>query len=411
MACWYWQKGCNLTRPLNILHIVANLASGGVQRHLVQALAEFEHAHFNHYVCCVTAGGVYEQQLQALDIPYRIMTRRARFDPTAISQIATLMREWRIDVVHTRNFTANAWGRIAAKLSGVKRIIAHERGTAWTENTLMRWVDRRLYGFTDILLANSLAAQLVLTQHVRVPSKRIRVVHNGVPLPSTTQQHTGCLRTTLSLDVDTPLIGTVGRLDTPKGLPFLVKTIPLVLQQRPEAHFVIIGDGPLRPYLTETLADYDHVHLLGFRADAPDLMQDFDLLLHPAIRESLGNVLIEAGLAGIPAVATTVDGIPEVILDGDTGLLVPGTKTVDFIPAAGASPLPAFIVDGVTGQLRPPRGPAPEHLATAVVTLLDDPERRIEMGLQAQQRMRAHFTLARYVQEVSAFYLETPEKN
>lgn len=398
-----------MASPLNVLHVIANLGSGGVQRHLVQALAEFDRTQFNHYVCCVTTGGIYERQLQSLDIPYRIMTRRARFDPTVICQLAALMRAWDIDIVHTRNFTANAWGRVAARHAGVPRIIAHERGTAWTENAPMRWVDRRLYHFTDVLLANSQAAHIVLTKHVCVPPDRIRVVHNGIPLPPTAQRATGRLRAELGLEASTPLIGTVGRLDTPKGLPFLVETIPLVLQQRPAAHFVIIGDGPLSQYLAAALADYDHAHLLGFQANAPTLMQDLDVLLHPAIRESLGNVLIEAGLAAIPAVATAVDGIPEVILDGETGLLVPGTKVVTFISEPGVSPLPALVVDGFTQQLRPPRGPAPERLADAVIALLDDPQRRAELGRRAQQRMRKHFSLARYVRDVAAVYQNVSE--
>jgi glycosyltransferase involved in cell wall biosynthesis len=272
----------------------------------------------------------------------------------------------------------------------------------------MRWVDRQLYRFTDVLLANSQAARLLLTGHVRVPADHIRVVHNGIPIPATTQTAPGSLRVALGLDARTPLIGTVGRLDTPKGLPFLVETIPLILQQCPAAHFVIIGNGPLRAYLTTALADWDHVHLLGFRVDAPALMQDFDVLLHPAIREPLGNVLIEAGLAGLPAVATAVDGIPEVILDGETGLLVPGTEPVAFIPAPGASPLPAFVVDGATQQLRPPHGPAPERLAEAVLTLLDAPHRRAELGQRARQRMREHFSLARYVREITTIYHNAP---
>lgn len=395
-----------MTGPLNVLHIVANLSSGGVQRHLVQSLTELDHKHLEHYVCCVTAGGVYERRLRSLGIPYRVLARRTRFDPTVILQLARLMREWRIDIVHTHNFTANAWGRVAAWLAGVPRIIAHERGTAWTETALMRYLDRRLYDITDVLLANSNAAQVILTQHVRVPPDRIRVLHNGVPIPSPTEALSGHLRLELGLATDTPLIGTVGRLDTPKGLPFLVDTIRLVLAQRPAVHFVVIGDGPLRPYLVTALAGHDHVHLLGFRPQAPALMRDIDVLLHPAIREALGNVLIEAGLAGIPAVATAVDGIPEVIRDGKTGLLVPGTEVVSFIPGPGASPLPAQVLDGSSGELRPARGPSPESLTKAILSLIDDPERRVAMGRRAHQHVREKFSMGRYVNELSGIYLE-----
>lgn len=395
-----------MPRSLNVLHVIASLGTGGVERHLVQALSQFEDQRLHHHVACVTAGGVYEERLRSLGILYRVMTRRIRFDPTVISQLAALMREWTIDVVHTRNFTANAWGRTAARFAGVRRIIAHERGTAWTETAPMRWLDRRLYGVTDVLLANSEAAKLMLIHHVRVPPDRIRVIHNGLPIRAAPRPIKGRLRSELGIGAAAPFIGAVGRLDTPKGLPFLVDTVRLVLAQRPEAHFAVIGDGPLRPYLTEALASYKHAHLLGFRMDAPAIMGDFDVLLHPAVRESLGNVLMEAGMAGVPAVATAVDGIPEVIKNGETGWLIPGTEVPPFIRAPGVSPMPTWVVDGRTRQLRPPRGPAPEALTDALISLLDDPQRRAELGYRAQRRIREHFSLARYVRQVTAIYLE-----
>jgi glycosyltransferase involved in cell wall biosynthesis len=368
-------------------------------------LAEFDRERLNHYVCCVTTGGVYESRLRDLDIPYRICTRRARFDPAVIQELASLMRVWKIDIVHTRNFTANSWGRVAARIARVPRIIAHERGTAWTESALMRWTDRCLGRFTDVLLANSRAAYTILTQLVHIPPDLIRIVYNGVPMSAAEPVRSGPLRAEIGLAANTPLIGTVGRLDTPKGLPFLVRTIPHVLDKRPATHFVIIGDGPLGAYLAGAVGDNDNVHLLGYRPDAPTLMQELNVLLHPAIREPLGNVLMEAGASGVPVVATAVDGIPEVILDGETGLLIPGTEAPVFIPATGASSLPAAVVDGQTGRLRRPLGPAPERLAEALVALLDDPDQQAAMGRRARDRVRAAFSLARYVQDVSAIYL------
>lgn len=393
-----------MTRSLRILHVVANLGPGGVQRHLTEALTKFDREQLDHTVCCVTTGGVYEKKLRSLGIPYHILRRRARFDPFVIWQLATLIRKGNIDVVHTHNFTANAWGRIAARLAGVPRIVAHERGTGWTENALMRWIDRRLYKITDVLLANSLAARTVLVAHVRVPSERIRVVRNGVLLESSITGASGQLRADLGLANDVPVVGCVGRLDTPKGLPFLVAAIPLILEQHPQTHFAIIGDGPLRGFLHAALSQFEQVHLLGFREDAPTLMRDLDVLLHPAIRESLGNVLIEAGLAGVPAVATNVDGIPEVIVDGETGVLISATEPAVFIPAPSATALPAFVVDGETHRLRRPLGPAPQALADAVVALLDEPARRAELGRRARQRIHEHFGMDRYVSQVAAVY-------
>lgn len=396
------------SRPINVLHVTSNLAGGGVQRLLVQSLAVLDQVAFRHSVCCVSTGGVYESELQKLGIPYWIMKRRARFDLTVIFQMARLMRRKHIDVVHTLGFTANAWGRVAAKLARVPRIIAHERGTAWTESALMRIVDRALYRFTDLLLANSEAARIVLTQHIGLPPDRIRVVYNGMPKPNSIH-HGPSLRQILGISSRVPLVGTVGRLDTPKGHIFLLQAIPHVWQSVPEAHFAFIGDGPLRGYLKGEaqrlgLLDDGRVQFLGFLPNAPNLMQEMDLLAHPAIRESLGNVLIEASLAQLPIVASNVDGIPEVVVDGETGLLVECTAPVEYVPAPGAAPLPIVVVDGRTRRLRPPLGPDPKAFATAIVELLSNPKRRHQMGKRGYERAQRSFGLKRYARDLELAY-------
>jgi len=397
-----------MTKPLKIMHVTSNLGGGGVERLLVKSLAYFDHSDFEHQVCCLS-GGVYEDELRTLGIPYRVMKRRSRFNLSIVAQMASLMRQERVDVVHTLNFTANAWGRAAAKLAGVPRIIAHERGTAWTETPIMRLLDRLLYRITDLVLANSNAAQIILTHRVRLPGERIRVVYNGLPPSPKRVNGAQSLRTQIGINSHARLVGTVGRLDTPKGHTFMLEAIPLVWAQVPETHFVLIGDGPLRETL-QTQADHlgltnsGKFHILGFTPQAPSLLGEMDLLIHPSIRESLGNVLIEAGLSGLPAIASNVDGIPEVIIHNETGLLVDCTQPVTHVKAPGASPLPALVVDGPTRQLRPPRGPNPVDLARSIVFLLLNPSERMLMGKRARAHTQEHFSIDRYVRDLENVY-------
>jgi glycosyltransferase involved in cell wall biosynthesis len=351
---------------------------------------------------------MYEDELRLQEIPYWVIKRRVRFDPTVIFQMAHLMHRERIDVVHTLNFTANAWGRVAAKLARVPRIIAHERGTAWTETTSMRWVDRSLYGYTDLLLANSEASQIILTQHIGLPADRIRIVYNGLPEP-TVSRAAESLRDRLGIEPGVPLVGTVGRLDTPKGLFFLLRAIPFVWQSLPTTCFVLIGDGPLRSRLEAEarrsgLLDEGRVRFVGFSPHAGAFMPEMDLLVHPAIHESLGNVLIEAGLARLPVVASNVDGCPEVVVDGKTGVLVDCTQPVEYVAVPGASSLPAVVVDGRTRTLRPPLGPRDEDLAEAMVSLLRNPRLRRQMGERARERVERLFGLDRYVRDLENVY-------
>jgi glycosyltransferase involved in cell wall biosynthesis len=398
-----------VSRPINVLHIVSNLAGGGVQRLLVKSLAVLDRTDFTHQVCCVSSGGVYEDELRALDIPYRIMKRRARFDPTVVLQMARWMQRGSIDVVHTMNFTANAWGRLAAWLARVPRIIAHERGTAWTESATMRLVDRILYRVTDLWLANSEAARTILTQHVGLPKARIRVVHNGMPSPERLDGNSPSLHDRLGLAPDVPIVGAMGRLDILKGHIYLLRAVPRLLEAVPEAHVVLVGDGPLRASLEAEAAQLDlitggHVHFTGFSTKAPEWMYEMAVLVQPSIREPLGNALIEAAWAGLPVVASNVDGCPEVVVDGETGVLVDCTMPAEYVRAPGASPLPAVVVDGCTRMLRPPLGPNPEALANAIVKLLLDPQLRRQMGERARERAQQLFSLERYVQQLQSAY-------
>lgn len=398
------------SRALNVMHVTASLGGGGIERLLAQSLAIIDRTRLTHRVCCVSGGGVYESELQRLDVPYWVMKRRRRFDLTVLVQMAGLMRQERVDIVHTQGFTANAWGRVAARLAGVPRIVAHEHGTAWTGTAAMRLVDRLLYRVSDLLLANSEAARTVLTQHVRLPGDRIRVVHNGIPEPPV-EVYGSPLREMLDVGPEVPVVGTVGRLDTPKGHIFLLRAVPYVWRQAPEACFVLIGDGPLRSHLEQEahrlgIWPDTRMHFLGFRLDAPALMREMSLMAHPAIREPLGNVLIEAGLARLPVVAARVDGVPEVIVDGETGLLVDCTVPAEYVPAPGAAPLPSLVVDGRSGGLRSPLGPDPRRFAAAIVALLNDRPRCATLGENAYQRARQFFNLERYVRELERAYVD-----
>lgn len=397
-----------MKRPLRILHVIADLHSGGVQHLLAKSLGQMDRTSLRHHVCCITTGGVYQTEIEALGVPVSIMTRRHRFAPDMIGQIAHLMRTQQIDVVHTLNFTANAWGRVAAVVARVPRIIAHERGTAWTDNRVMRLVNRALYPFTSVMLANSQAAEVMLRAHIGLPASRIKVIYNGLPIPQA-MKPTVNLRQTLGISESTPLIGTIGRLDTPKGLFFLLQALPYIWQEIPDAHVAIIGTGPLDDALRQSAAqlgllETKRLHFMGYVPDAATTLLQMDVLLHPAIRESFGNVLVEAGFAAVPVVACQVDGVAEVIVDNETGLLVDCTEPVAFVSAVGASPLPQVVVDGRSRTLRPPLGPRPQLLASHTVTLLRDPALRRRLGEKAKERVTSLFTLDRYVQEIEAVY-------
>jgi glycosyltransferase involved in cell wall biosynthesis len=172
-----------------------------------------------------------------------------------------------------------------------------------------------------------------------------------------------------------PVVGNVAALVAHKGQRHLIAAAALVVREVPDARFIILGEGELRPALERQVRELrldKHVILPGFRPDVLSLHKGFDLFVLPSVTEGLGTSLLDAMACGKAIVATEAGGIPEVVAHDVTGLLVP---------------------------------PRDERtLAAAIVLLLKEPERRAAMGRAGQERVRRFFSAERMVQETLAVY-------
>jgi glycosyltransferase involved in cell wall biosynthesis len=208
-----------------------------------------------------------------------------------------------------------------------------------------------------------------------VPRERVTAVPTGIDLSRYAAGEAGTLRTELGLAADTPLVGTVAILRRKKGHAELLEAIPAVLERFPEAHFVFAGDGPQRENLERRIAELGLgrcVHLLGLRRDVVNVLASLDLFALPTHQEALGTAFVEAGAMGLAAVGSNVDGVPEIVGDGETGRLVP----VNTPPA----------------------------LAAAIVELLAEPARRRAMGEAARRKVAASFSREAMVAGMVAAY-------
>jgi glycosyltransferase involved in cell wall biosynthesis len=172
-----------------------------------------------------------------------------------------------------------------------------------------------------------------------------------------------------------PVIGTVGRLVPIKGHEWLLRAAPRVLAEFPHATFVFLGEGPLLGQLQQLAARLGisgHVMFLGSRQDVPECLAAFDLFAFPSLNEGMGRALIEAMATGLPAVAARVGGIPDVVADGETGLLVPARDEA--------------------------------ALADALLKLLRDPARRQAYGQSARRSMDERFDVSAMVRAIDRLY-------
>ena len=175
-----------------------------------------------------------------------------------------------------------------------------------------------------------------------------------------------------------PTVGVTGRIERQKGLHILLHAARYILQSGRQVQFLIVGDGSLRRELesiAKKLEIEQHVIFTGFRSDRSEvltILRFLDIFVMPSLWEGLGLSIIEAMRAGKPVVASNVDGIPEVVLDQETGILVPPRE--------------------------------PKALADAICTLLDSPEKCREMGERGRQRTLKHFSIDRMVRDYEEFY-------
>jgi glycosyltransferase involved in cell wall biosynthesis len=237
-------------------------------------------------------------------------------------------------------------------------------------NSLSRWKHRQV----DCFIAASEAIRRILLGD-GVPAERTTTVHEGIDVEHVLAAPTVNVHEAFWLPHRAPVVGSVAALVPHKGQRHLVEAAQLVVRQVPDARFVILGEGELREQLERQVRDHHlekHVFLPGFRTDVLGCIKGFDVFALSSVTEGLGTSLLDAMACSKPIVATSVGGIPEVVVDGENGLLVT------------------------------PRNHS--AMADAIVRLLTDEGLRGRMGEAGFARVRERFTVERMVSETAAVY-------
>ena len=237
-------------------------------------------------------------------------------------------------------------------------------------NVFSRWK----YSQVDLFLCASEAIRMMLIEDGVFP-ERTETVHEGIDLRQVEASPDLDPHSEFQLPRGVPIVGNVAALVPHKGQQFLIEAAAKVVSQLPDTRFVILGTGELERKLRRQIKHLQldrHVLLAGFRPDVLSLQKGFDLLVLSSITEGLGTTLLDAMALGRPIVATRTGGIPEVVVDAETGILVP------------------------------PRDA--QTLATAIVDLLRDPERRARFGTAARARARERFSAEQMVRRTLDAY-------
>lgn len=299
---------------------------------------------------------------------------RNEIDLAAAWRLSRLLKQLRPDVVHAHDPHAVAMAATALSIAApVPRppLVASRRiEFRIARHSFSRWK----YSQVDCFLAISRAVGDRLVAD-GIPGTKITVVHEGVDVERIVQLPSGNLHAALFLPAGAPIVGNVGALVAQKAQHMLIEAAAHVVREVPDARFVILGEGELRPALEQQIHHLHlerHVFLAGFRPDVMELIKDFDVFALSSIYEGMCTSLVDAMAARKPAVATAAGGVPEVISDGETGFLV-----------------------------RPHDAPG---MAERIVALLKDAELRRRMGDAGLERARQLFTVERMVAGTAAAY-------
>lgn len=369
-------------QPPLVAHIIHRLDYGGLENGLVNLINHMPLGRYRHAIICLTDfNPEFRRRIQLPGVEVCALHKRDGHDLRLYGRCWSLLRRLRPAMVHTRNLAALEM-QLPALLAGVRARVHGEHG--WNEDPaqmnprhhrLRRWL-RPLVGHY-IALSGEIAAYL--ETGVGVAPERMSRIINGV---DTRRFYPGRDRSPLPADFAPPgasVIGTVGRLETVKDQPNLVRAFIHLIRAVPDARdrlrLVIVGDGSLHTEIEHLLAEAHvqaQVWLAGSRDEVPELLRSLDLFVLPSRAEGISNTILEAMACGLPVVATDVGGNAELVAKGETGQLVPAND-----PAA---------------------------LAAAIRGYVDDPDRMRAHGAAGRRRVEARFSLEAMVAAYRAVY-------
>jgi glycosyltransferase involved in cell wall biosynthesis len=314
-------------------------------------------------------------RLEAAGVRVIMLEGRDRRDLASWGPFLKLLRSGDVDVLHTHKYGPNLWGSLLSRLAPGLVFVAHEHTWSFEGRPLRKLADRWL-------IATRAAAFLAVSERDRrrmmeiegVPADRIRLLPNGIP--AVTRRPAVDIRGELGIPAGAPLVGSVGVFRAQKDFATLLRAHALLRERVPDAHLVIVGDGPERDALEALRAELGldgSVTFTGFRADAVGIAAGFDVAVNSSRFEGASLAILEWMALGLPMVATAVGGTPELLAGGEAGVLVePGE---------------------------------PRALAAAVAGLLEDPARGSELAQRARERQNGIYNIDVQVRRLEELYV------
>ena len=373
-----------MSRKLRVLQLITGLTVGGAETFLLQLCRALDRTRYKVVVAYLYDGALHADFEQA---GVRVVNLGARWrnDPRAFVNLCRLLRQGQFDLLHTHLPRADWYGALAALLvtPHLPLLTSKHDDEPSRKRLLVRTIDRLASKRARYIVVISEWLQQFLVQHEGYSSENIICVPYGLPeIAAIGSYRREALRKSFLPQGRSFLVGTVGRLVPQKGHIHLLHAISHVIRVCPHVHFILIGDGELRLDLEKAatqLGVSSYVSFLGTRRDVYQIMEALDLFVLPSKWEAFGLVLLEAMRASRPIIASACGGVPEIVVNNQTGWLVP------------------------PGNSR--------ALASKIIEVLETPSLLEKAGAAGRNRQQELYSLSSVVGRIDSLYSEVADEN
>jgi glycosyltransferase involved in cell wall biosynthesis len=307
-----------------VLHLSSSSGPGGAEAVMAAVAAGLDPARYRSVVCLFREGWLRER-CERLGLETHVLRMHGMLDLGWLRRFTALLRDRRVALIHAHEFGANTWGTMAGRLAG-RPIVATVHGRSYFADSPRRRLAYRVVSQAATMVAVSEDVRRFVVESTGVARRRVRVVHNGISAPAAVSSEARArVRTELGILDGEQIVTVVGSLYPVKGHRYLLEATPQILTLCPATVFLFAGRGDCEAELraqAKSLGIEARVRFLGLRQDVPALLAIGDVFVQPSLSEGFSIAILEAMAAARPVVTTRVGGNPELVVDGETGLLV-----------------------------------------------------------------------------------------
>ena len=375
-----------MLKRIKILHISAT-STGGVGYHLLM-LARYINKDFFELAFALPSDSHFYYKI--LKEGVKVYNLKISRNPWTFKNLQAFYKLWKIikkndfDIVHTHTSVGGFIGRVIAKIKGIPLVLWSIHGWAFNypygslgRRKFFKIIEKGLDHLTDYYIAVSKNMKQVGIEASITNSKKIKVIHHGIEITNKVHTNLTTAKEEFGIDKNSPVIGTIGRLEPQKSVDDLIKAVSYLKDKYSNIKLILVGDGPLRKNLEELAQELNiknNIIFTGWKKDVNKYIACMDIFCFSSRWESFGIALLEAMRARKPIIATCVGGIPEIVENEKGGILVPPQS--------------------------------PKYLANAVDYLLFNKKVREKMGNYNKNQIKKKFDIRKVIRKYENFYKE-----